>query len=149
MHIVRMTAAAGAAIAMMLSGAAAAQSASYRVDANATFTAALNVCSPVMMLEVRGDGDTDLDFEVYNSSGVMVHSDYDTTDITFATLNRAAGVNCENFDLKIQNLGDVYNQAEVTLTQASSRQFLIAVSGAPSPGMKGIEISHHDMFLKT
>lgn len=112
--------AAGAVAALACASPAFAQSESYRIDANSSSTISLNICSPQVRLSVHGDGDTDLDFTVTDSSGNIVHSDYDTTDITYATLNRRSDVQCENFDLEIQNLGDVYNMAEVTLETLSS-----------------------------
>jgi hypothetical protein len=82
---------------------------SFRVDANATHRVDINVCSPQVNLIVRGDGDTDLDFVVRNSGGEIVHSDYDLTDQTTASLYRRGGVECEAFQLETSNLGNVYN----------------------------------------
>jgi len=88
---------------------------SYRVNANATHRVDLNICSPQVLITVRGDGDTDLDFVIRNSRGEIVHSDYDLTDRTSATLLRRGGVECESFELTTTNLGDVYNLYTVQL----------------------------------
>lgn len=127
------TAALGAAIFAL---PAHAQSDTYRVNANAANTIKLSICNPQVRLAVRGDGDTDLDFSVTNSSGSVVHSDYDSTDITFATLNRRSGQTCEDFNLRVNNLGSVYNMFTVSLTNvgASSAN---AKSGAGSGSNDG------------
>jgi hypothetical protein len=90
---------------------------SVRSDANSNSSYSLNLCAPSVYLEVRGDGDTDLDFWVTDPSGNEVHADTDSTDITFATLNtgRAYG-SCATYRLRIRNYGDVYNQVEIKLT---------------------------------
>ena len=82
---------------------------SYRIDANATQRLDLSICSPQVRLNIRGDGDTDLDFVIRNSRGEIVHSDYDLTDRTNTVLNRRNGVSCETFELTTSNLGNVYN----------------------------------------
>ena len=91
---------------------------SFRSEANSTQGYTLTLCAPSVYLEVRGDGDTDLDFWVTDDRGNQVHSDTDTTDITFATLNngRARGT-CAAYNLRIQNFGNVYNMVEVKLTE--------------------------------
>jgi sulfur transfer protein SufE len=91
---------------------------SVRSDAESSQTYTLSLCAPSVYLEVRGDGDTDLDFWVYDESGREVHSDTDSTDITFATLNSGRGYgSCANFQLRIHNYGSVYNQVAITLTE--------------------------------
>lgn len=85
-----------------------------RVEADSSSSITLQVCAPGARLEARGDGDTDLDFVVRNQAGDTVHSDYDTTDITFADL-RPSGSGCEDFRLEVSNLGDVYNVLKVQL----------------------------------
>lgn len=90
---------------------------SLRVDAKANTTYELSICSQTVDLEIRGDGDTDLDFWITDPNGRQVHSDMDSTDITFATVHsgRAAGT-CAPFSLRIRNYGDVYNNVTVKLT---------------------------------
>ena len=91
---------------------------SVRSEAESSQTYTLNLCAPSVYLEVRGDGDTDLDFWVYDESGREVHADTDQTDITFATLSsgRSYG-SCADFSLRIHNFGSVYNQVEIKLTE--------------------------------
>ncbi len=85
---------------------------SYSAEAHSSITVDLPVCSTSRM-EVRGDGDTDLDFTVRNSSGSTVHSDFDLSDVTFATLEPSGG--CETFEMEVSNLGNVYNVFSVAL----------------------------------
>lgn len=115
MRLFKISAAMLATAAVALATPAMAQTDSYRVDANASQTINLNICNPEVRVSVRGDGDTDLDFTITNSSGAVVHSDFDLTDVTFATLNRRNDVQCENFQLDVTNLGGVWNQMEVSL----------------------------------
>ncbi len=91
---------------------------SVRADSNSNQTHTINLCAPSVYMEVRGDGDTDLDFWVYDERGNQVHEDTDSTDITFATLRsgRSYG-NCVNYSLRIRNYGDVYNNVEIKLTE--------------------------------
>jgi hypothetical protein len=91
---------------------------SVRAEAESSQTYTLSLCAPSVFLEVHGDGDTDLDFWVYDPSGREVHSDTDGTDITFATLSsgRSYG-SCADFSLRIHNFGSVYNQVEIKLTE--------------------------------
>ncbi|MEP3050576.1 MAG: hypothetical protein ABJP48_11350 [Erythrobacter sp.] len=103
-----------AGLAFAATGASAQTSDNYRVNANSTDTVNVRVCEAASRLAVVGDGDTDLDFRVENSAGEVVHSDFDSTDLTFATL-RPSGEGCENFTLSVINLGNVYNAYEVRL----------------------------------
>lgn len=104
-----------AGIGAALATPAAAQTDSYRVEANSEQTINLNICNPEVFISVNGDGDTDLDFVIRNSRGDIVHSDYDLTDVTFTTLYRRNGVQCENFQLEVSNLGQVWNRYEVVM----------------------------------
>ncbi|GAA0267908.1 hypothetical protein GCM10009127_04580 [Alteraurantiacibacter aestuarii] len=115
MQIVRFLTGMLIAAGLAISAPAFAQSDSYRVEANSTQTIDLNICNPEVYVSVRGDGDTDLDFSITNAAGSIVHSDYDLTDITFASLYRRDGVACETFKLEVRNLGNVWNRYEVTL----------------------------------
>lgn len=87
----------------------------YRAEANASLTVNVPVCS-ASRIEVRGDGDTDLDFTVRNAWGDTVHSDFDLTDVTFATLVPGGG-ECETFTVQVDNLGDVYNVFSISLDE--------------------------------
>lgn len=91
------------------------QTGSYRVDANGEHRVDLNICNPQVRVDIRGDGDTDLDFVIRNSRGEEVHSDYSLTDHTSTTLYRRAGMDCEPFTLVTTNLGDVYNLYQVVI----------------------------------
>ena len=109
-----------AGIGAAISTPAAAQTDSYRVEAHSEQTINLNICNPEVFISVTGDGDTDLDFTIRNSNGEIVHSDYDLTDITFTTLYRRSGVQCENFQLVVNNLGEVWNRYEVVMETVRS-----------------------------
>jgi hypothetical protein len=91
---------------------------SFRIDASSTKDLTMTLCAPQVYVEARGDGDTDLDFWVYDENGKQVHTDTDSTDITFVTLNsgRARG-SCIDYTMRVQNFGDVYNQLALTLTE--------------------------------
>lgn len=97
----------------------------YRAEANSTLKVNLPVCGMTRM-EVRGDGDTDLDFTVTDAEGTVVHSDVDMSDVTFATLKPSS--ECETFAVEVSNLGDVYNVFNVALTAAD------ALRGPLGPG---------------
>ena len=99
---------------------AQAQDDRYRVNAKGVQNITLTICSPQVRLVVRGDGDTDLDFSVTSSTGHIVHSDYSASDATVASLLRRDGQSCENFNLRVFNLGDVYNSFTVTMTSIST-----------------------------
>lgn len=58
-------------------------------------------------IRVDGDGDTDLDCYVYNSSGTLVAYDNDLTDYCILDWYQAS---TGTIRLEIRNLGDVYNQ---------------------------------------
>ncbi|MFU7527772.1 hypothetical protein [Qipengyuania sp. ASV99] len=89
----------------------------YRADANQSVSVELALCEETYV-SVVGDGDTDLDFVIRSSRDAEVHSDYDLTDVTFATLSPSGG--CETFLLDVENLGDVYNVFTVSYAGASS-----------------------------
>lgn len=91
----------------------------YRAGANDSATVNFEVCGS-RRLSVRGDGDTDLDFTVTNRNGDTVHSDFDLTDVTFATLNTKEG--CETFSMEVDNLGDVYNLFTVELAELDANR---------------------------
>ncbi len=98
----------------------------YRADANAALIVNLPVCG-VNRLEIRGDGDTDLDFTVNDSTGETVHTDFDLSDVTFTTLTPSLE-ECETFTVEVSNLGDVYNVFSVTLTDEEE------LGGTSGPG---------------
>lgn len=89
---------------------------SYRVAARAEFWVNLNLCSNPVTIDIRGDGDTDVDFTIYDDRGNQVYQDLDLDDITSATLNPNVRNNqCVTYRLKINNLGNVWNQVQVTV----------------------------------
>lgn len=87
----------------------------YRVEANSEFWVNLSICSPNVNIEARGDGDTDVDFTVYNPRGAVVFQDLDGTDFTGFNL-RGPASGCQTYRLKLSNLGDVWNMVRVTVT---------------------------------
>lgn len=91
---------------------------SFRIESNSDKDITLTLCAPSVYIEARGDGDTDLDFWIYDDSGNQVHSDTDSTDITFATLysGRTRG-SCVAYRMRVHNFGGVYNQLALTLTE--------------------------------
>lgn len=96
-------------------GAAFAQSDSFRIEANSSHTATLTICNPEVRVVMSGDGDTDLDFVIRNSRGEIVHSDYGLTDQSEAIVYRRGGVECEEFELRTTNLGNVWNLLDISL----------------------------------
>lgn len=129
MHIFRIAAAMLASLGAAIAAPAAAQTDSFRVEANDINTIELSICNPEVYVSVRGDGDTDLDFVVSDPRGNIVHSDYDLTDITFFTLVRQARSGCEEYSMAVTNLGSVWNRFEVTIDTIRSD-----VAGSVSDG---------------
>lgn len=82
---------------------------SYRIDANSTKVIDLNLCSSAVRIKADGDNDTDLDYSIYDDDGRLVHSDNDSTDLTFATLRPRLSGGCVTYTMRVRNLGDVYN----------------------------------------
>jgi hypothetical protein len=120
-------------IAALMGTSTAALAESYRVDANSTSNVELRICEAAVRVSVRGDGDTDLDFTIRNNRGETVHSDFDTTDITYATLRpRSSG--CETFDLQIQNIGSVYNMVNVTFETVERGSSSASAKGGDNDG---------------
>jgi hypothetical protein len=62
-------------------------------------------------VEVRGDGDTDLDCWIYDEHGNLIDRDTDRTDYCVLSWTPAY---TGGFTLKIANLGNVYNQYRVS-----------------------------------
>lgn len=108
----------GIAVALALTCAlqpAAADSVTVRrVDAHDIDELELRICAPTHVL-VRGDGDTDLDFAIVGSDGLM-HVDADGTDWTTTTL-RPGRYGCSHYTLLVENTGDVYNRYHVRLIE--------------------------------
>ena len=107
---------------------------SYRVEANSEFWVNLNLCSPTVVVDVRGDGDTDVDFTIYDQNNNQVYQDLDLDDITTATLNpRVRNGNCVVYRMKLNNLGNVWNQVTVTVGENTAN------GDAPSIGSYRVE----------
>jgi hypothetical protein len=103
----------------LLAVPAAAQSDTYRVDAQGSDDVTLTLCHPQVRVEVRGDGDTDLDFTISNGSGSVLHSDADETDWTVTNIDNADS-ECRKYKLHVENLGDVYNEYTVEMTNIAA-----------------------------
>ena len=102
-----------AALLLPLGGLAASDSA-YDIDADASRTIRLSLCGPAVTVMANGDGDTDLDFWLYNAAGRLIHEDIDETDMMITTVRRRDG-SCGRYRLVVRNLGDVYNRMDLTL----------------------------------
>ncbi|WP_108786752.1 hypothetical protein [Erythrobacter sp. Alg231-14] len=98
----------------------------YRAEANSALTINLPICG-ANRVEVRGDGDTDLDFSITDLSGRTVHNDLDLSDVTYATLAPSLE-ECENFEMVVTNLGEVYNDFSVAITSVDD------LGGVSGPG---------------
>ncbi len=90
---------------------------SYAVQANSTMVIDLYLCTGTVTIDVNGDGDTDVDYTVFDGQGVLVHSDSELHDDMFVVLNtQASRGSCETVRLEAQNLGNVFNNVTITLT---------------------------------
>jgi hypothetical protein len=116
MKLFHIAAATLAALTGLQAAPAVAQSFTYRVEAHSDTRIDMDICNPVVDIAVAGDGDTDLDFVVTNARGDILHSDYDLTDITYFTIFRQASSGCEDYALDVSNLGNVWNQFTVAMT---------------------------------
>lgn len=113
----------GLVVAAMLPAAAQAQqsSRSYRVEANSEYWVDLNLCAPSIEFTARGDGDTDVDFTIYDTNNNVVYQDLALNDVTTTTLRPPAGGDrCVTWRLKLNNLGDVWNQVTVEMSNTSA-----------------------------
>ena len=63
-------------------------------------------------ITARGDGDTDIDLYVYNPEGRLVAKDDDTTDICIVNFTPEE---TGQYQLKIVNLGNVYNEYKLEI----------------------------------
>ena len=105
----RRGAVAATAVALLSGAASAAVTTIYgSVDAGARNVHTMWIGEYDNFVMVRGDGDTDLDCWLYDSTGRRVSSDTNTTD--FCVL-RAPGVGRHR--LAIRNFGRVYNRYAV------------------------------------
>lgn len=107
---------------------------SYRVEARSVYRVNLNLCSSPVIIDVRGDGDTDVDFTIYDENGRQVYQDLDLDDITTANLTpNVRNGRCVVYRMELNNLGDVWNQVQVTVGNNTAN------GDAPSVGSYRVE----------
>jgi hypothetical protein len=94
--------------------AAAATAGAYhrisRVEAFDTQTWTVWTAAGTSRIEVKGDGDTDLDCYVYDLSGRLLEKADDKTDHCVIDVSRARS---GNLRVHVVNLGNVYNRYEL------------------------------------
>lgn len=90
----------------------------HRVEANATESYNLRLCGRTVRVVADGDGDTDLDFDLYDPNGREIHSDYDETDMMVVTVNNTSS--CGNYRLKVINRGSVFNAMRLSMQTTSA-----------------------------
>lgn len=83
-----------------------------RVEARSTDTWTVWVTGGASRVVVDGDGDTDLDCYVYDSSGRRLGADDDTTDYCIVDVYSPTS---DRLTIRIRNLGDVYNQYSLSV----------------------------------
>ncbi|UAB79385.1 hypothetical protein INR77_06845 [Erythrobacter sp. SCSIO 43205] len=86
----------------------------YIVQGNATEKHKFRACGTAAKVDIRGDGDTDLDFVIRNSDGGIVHEDDRESDETSVKLEGLLS-DCETFELEVTNIGAVYNAMMVVI----------------------------------
>ena len=86
----------------------------YIVQGGTTETHDFRACGTAAQVDIRGDGDTDLDFVIRNSDGGIVHEDAGTSDATSVKLEGLLS-DCEKFELEVTNIGTVYNAMMVVI----------------------------------
>lgn len=102
--------------ALLTSGSAIAYEEVRQVGANSIDVIALHLCSPRANFAIEGDGDTDLDYWIYDSRGNEVWNDTSLSDRAYTGVARTVNNTCEELQLRVQNLGNVYNQYTVVVT---------------------------------
>jgi hypothetical protein len=88
---------------------------SHMIEAHSTSVIEFYACGEFILVAV-GDQDTDLDFQLFGPRGRLLHADDDPTDVTMSIVNGG----CGKFRLQVENLGDVYNELNVTVTRNST-----------------------------
>ena len=86
----------------------------YIVQGGATEKHEFRACGTAANVNIRGDGDTDLDFVIRNADGGVVHEDAGTSDATSVKLEGLLS-DCETFELEVTNIGSVYNAMMVVI----------------------------------
>lgn len=88
-----------------------------RAEANSDERYTLRFCTAAVRVQAAGDGDTDLDYWIYDKYGTEVHASVQNSDTTVATLRpNGTPTDCVDYQLRIVNLGNVWNMASITLT---------------------------------
>ncbi|WP_298301879.1 hypothetical protein [uncultured Erythrobacter sp.] len=88
----------------------------YLIDASASTKFPLQICAETR-ISARGEGRTDLDFDVTDSSGNSMHSDYDLTDATEFTIDPKGA--CKDYQISVSNLGDTNNMLTIAFGEAA------------------------------
>ena len=86
-----------------------------RVSANSSdeYEVFFNADESVLVIVV-GDGDTDLDLYIYDENDNLIDKDVDTTDTCVCSWTpKWSG----SFTIKVKNLGSVYNEYTISVTQ--------------------------------
>ena len=83
-----------------------------RVEANSTDRWTVWAPAGSSLVEVVGDGDTDLDCYVYDRFGNLLGSDDDSTDHCIVWVNNPSS---GNLTIRIKNLGRVYNEYRLSV----------------------------------
>jgi hypothetical protein len=88
----------------------------YRVQANSVMMIDLHLCSANVTVEANGNDTTDVDYNIYDSSGRVIHTDSDTHDDMYVALtNSGVAGYCYMHTLEATNLGNTYNDFVVTM----------------------------------
>ena len=94
---------------------------SYSVNANSTPNVDLNLCNNPVTIEAHGDDDTDVDFTITDPRGNQVYQDLDLDDDPIATLSpNFVNGQCQLYHMALRNLGNVYNQVQVSVRSGST-----------------------------
>jgi hypothetical protein len=89
---------------------------SYRVEANNEYWVDLTLCHRRARIVADGDGDTDVDYVVYDRNDRELASDYALNDNMDVTINTGSyDGTCRPFRVKMRNLGNVWNQVTLTI----------------------------------
>lgn len=129
----------GALAVVTLPIAAWAQDATYRVEAESFVILTWEQCTFEDSVSFTGDGDTDLDFVITDSSGNIVHQDYGSTDRMSATLRNSSYPECRALKIKVENLGNVYNNFEW-----QSRETDVSIAARQARPQPRVDLEEHN-----
>lgn len=112
MNYIRKTLTAMSVAATLVAGAnAGTNNIDGRVEAYGSTTVTMPACGTGKLVTIEGDGDTDLDFVVtIANTGHVYFSDQDETDYTAFFLPANSDGTCRSYELRINNLGRVWNE---------------------------------------